>query len=129
VTLEGQSRLTTSAGTINARQAMLEGQASLTTNMGTIHVQQAMLKGQVNFHTNTGTIYFGGELDPQGYYRFGTNLGTIDVVLPGNSSFTLAAATDLGNVHNQFGSTTVGPAPRARLELRTNLGTVNVRRG
>ena len=129
VTLEGQSRLTTSAGTINARQAMLEGQASLTTNMGTIHVQQAMLKGQVNFHTNTGTIYFGGELDPQGYYRLGTNLGTIDVVLPGNSSFTLAAATDLGNVHNQFGSTTVGPAPRARLELRTNLGTVNVRRG
>src|SRR5258708_5786600 len=127
VTLEGQSRLTTSAGTINARQAMLEGQASLTTNMGTIHVQQAMLKGQVNFHTNTGTIYVGGELEPQGYYRFGTNLGTIDVVLPGNPSFTLAAATDLGNVHNQFGSTTVGPAPRARLALRTNLRTANVR--
>jgi hypothetical protein len=127
--IRGQVKVGTSAGTIDVQQVTLEGQASLTTNMGTIHVQQAMLKGQVNFHTNTGTIYFGGELDPQGYYRFGTNLGTIAVVLPGNSSFTLAAATDLGNVHNQFGSTTVGPAPRARLELRTNLGTVNVRRG
>jgi hypothetical protein len=71
---------------------------------------------------------FAGELDPQGYYRFGTNLGTIDVVLPGNSSFTLAVATDLGSVNNQFGSTTVGPAPHAKLELRTNLGSVNIRR-
>jgi hypothetical protein len=127
--LKGQSSLTTSAGTIHVQQAIIEGQSSLTTNMGTIHVQQATLKGWINFQTSAGTIYFAGELDPQGSYRFGTNMGSIDVVLPGDSAFTLAAATDLGSVHNQFGSTTVGPAPHARLELRTNLGSVNVRRG
>lgn len=126
--INGQVKVGTSAGTIDVQQVTLEGQSRLTTSAGTIDVQQATLKGQVNLNTNTGTISFGGELDPQGYYRFGTNLGTIDVVLPGDSSFTLAVATDLGSVNNQFGSTTVGPAPHARLELRTNLGSVSIRR-
>ena len=115
-----------SAGSIKIEG--INGQVKVGTSAGTIDVQQATLKGQVNLNTNTGTISFAGELDPQGYYRFGTNLGTIDVVLPGDSSFTLAVATDLGSVNNQFGSTTVGPAPHARLELRTNLGSVNIRR-
>jgi len=126
--INGQVKVGTSAGTIHVQQVTLAGQSRLTTSAGTIDVQQATLKGQVNLNTNTGTISFAGELDPQGYYRFGTNLGTIDVVLPGDSSFTLAVATDLGSVNNQFGSTTVGSAPHARLELRTNLGSVNIRR-
>ena len=120
--IRGQVKVGTSAGTIHVQQVTLEGQSRLTTSAGTIDAQQATLKGQVNLNTNTGTISFAGELDPQGYYRFGTNLGTIDVVLPGDSSFTLAVATDLGSVNNQFGSTTVGSAPHARLELRTKSG-------
>src|SRR5215469_64046 len=126
--VSGKVKVGANAGTIDVQQATLEDQSRLATNAGTISAQQAMLKGQVSLNTNTGTISFAGELDPQGYYRFGTNLGTIDVALPGDSSFTLAAATDLGSVSNQFGSTTVGPAPHARLELRTNLGTVRIRR-
>ena len=127
--IHGQVQVKTNAGTIHVQQTILEGQSSLTTNAGTIHVQQTMLKGQVNFHTNAGTISFAGELDPQGYYRFGTNMGLIDVVLPADSSFILAAATNLGSVHNQFGRATVGSAPHAGLELRSSLGPVNVRRG
>ena len=127
--LHGRVQVKTNAGTIHVRQTILEGQSSLTTNAGTIHVQQTMLKGQVNFHTNAGTISFSGELDPQGHYRFGTNMGLIDVVLPADSSFILATATNLGSVHNQFGRATVGSAPHAGLELRSSLGLVNVRRG
>jgi hypothetical protein len=107
----------------------IHGQVQVKTNAGTIHVQQTMLEGQVNFHTNAGTISFAGELDPQGYYRFGTNIGLIDVVLPADSSFILAAATNLGSVLNQFGRATVGSAPHAGLELRSSLGLINVRRG
>jgi hypothetical protein len=31
-------------------------------------------------------------------------------------------------VHNDFGSNVVGPEPQARLDLRTNLGTIHVER-
>ncbi len=126
--IRGQARVKTNAGTIHVEQAALEPQSLLSTNAGTIHVEQSTLKGQVRFDTNAGTIHFDGAIDPQGSYRFGTNAGTIDVILPVTSSFTLAASTDLGSVTNHFGSSTVGPAPHARLELSTNLGSITVRR-
>ena len=127
--ISGQVRVGTNAGTIDVQQATLGEQSNLKTNAGTITARQTTLRGNTRFDTNAGTISFDGVLDPQGNYSFITNLGTIDVVLHGNPSFVLAAATDLGTVRNDFGDPTVGPAPHARLELRTNLGTVTVRRG
>lgn len=126
--ISGQVRVGTSAGTIDVERATLEGQSYLRTNAGTIHAEQMMLKGQTGFHTNAGAIYFAGTLDPPGYYHFDTNMGTIDAVLPANASFSLDATTDLGTVNNQFGSNIVGAAPHAHLELKTNLGTVTIRK-
>lgn len=126
--VQGQVKVGTSTGTIHVQQTTLEGQSHLTTNAGTIHAQQTTLKGQVNFHTNAGTIYFAGALDPRGEYRLETSMGTVDMVIPRDSSFTLTA-TVLGTITNEFGSTLVGPAPHARLELKSNLGTVSVRKG
>jgi hypothetical protein len=127
--ISGQIKATTNAGTINVQQATLSEQSSLKTNAGTITVRHATLKGDTRIDSNVGTISFNGVLAPQGTYRFATNLGTIDAVLSGNPSFVLTAKTDQGKVKNSFGSTIVGPAPHAQLELRTNLGTINVRRG
>jgi hypothetical protein len=127
--ISGQVMVATNAGTIDVQQATLGEQSILKTNAGTITVQQVTLKGAARFDTNAGTITFNGTLAPQGNYRFTTNLGTIDVALSGNPSFVLEATTDLGTVDNAFGSTVVGPAPHARLDLHTNLGTINVRRG
>ena len=127
--VNGQIKAETSAGTINVEQATLEGQSFLTTRAGTIHVEETMLKGQVNFSTNAGTIYFEGALDPQGAYCLETSMGTVDVIIPPDSSFALTATTALGTLTNEFGSTLVGPAPNARLELRSSLGTVTVRKG
>jgi len=125
----GQLQVGTSAGTIHVERATMEGQSRLNTNAGTIHAEQMVLKGQTSFHTNAGTIYFAGALDPLGYYHFDTNMGTVDAILPANSSFSLDATTDLGTINNQFGGSTIGPAPHAHLELKTNLGTITVRKG
>jgi hypothetical protein len=127
--ISGQVWAGTNAGTIDVQQATLSEHSILKTNAGTITARQVTLKGNTRFDTNAGTITFNGILNPQGNYRFTTNLGTIDVILPGNPSFVLEATTDLGTVDNAFGGNTVGPAPHAKLELHTNLGTVNVRRG
>jgi hypothetical protein len=127
--VSGHMQAATNAGTIHVERATLGEQSSLKTNAGTITMKQVTLKGDAHLDTNAGTISFNGVLDSQGNYRFTTNLGTIDVVLPGNPSFVLAAETQLGSVTNAFGSNVVGPAPHARLELHTNLGTVTVRRG
>ncbi|HLZ60893.1 MAG TPA: DUF4097 family beta strand repeat-containing protein [Ktedonosporobacter sp.] len=126
--ISGQVKGATNAGTIDVQQATLEGLSNLNTNAGTIHLEQTKLNGNMRFHTDAGTIHFDGEIDPRGDYRFDTNMGTVDVTLPADSSFTLMASTDLGSVSNQFASTTVGPSPHARLNLKSNLGSVTVRK-
>lgn len=126
--IRGQINVNTNAGTIDVRRATLDHQSVLTTNAGTINIRDAYMKGQVGVHTNAGTVDFSGELDQQGHYRFDTNAGTVTISLPANASFELQAKTDLGTINNQFGSNSVGSAPRPRLELNTNLGTVTVRR-
>jgi hypothetical protein len=124
--VSGQMRLKTSAGTIHVSHSRFEGNSSLITNAGTIHMERAHLQGDTRLETNAGTIHYDGSLEPGGHYSMLTNAGTIDAILPSNSSFTLQAATDLGTVNNEFGGITVGNAPHAQLSLRTNLGTIKV---
>jgi DUF4097 and DUF4098 domain-containing protein YvlB len=126
--VKGKANLKTSAGTITIEQATLED-ARISTNAGTLHIERTLLRGQANIDTNAGTIYFDGAIDAEGDYRLHTNAGTIHANLPGSSSFILNAHTDMGTVNNEFGSTVVGNDPKARLDLRTNLGTIHVQRG
>ncbi len=127
--VSGRMALKTNAGTITLQQVTLKDQSSVVTDAGTLCVQQASLEGEVRLHTNAGTVSFAGNLAPTGSYQFSTNAGTIDVVLPPETSFALQASSQLGSVTNEFGLPVVGSPPRARLLLHTNLGTVTVRRG
>lgn len=126
--IKGKANLKTSAGTITIEQAVLED-AHISTNAGTLHIEQTVLKGQAAIDTNAGTIHFEGAIDRTGDYRMHTNAGTIHAVLPASSSFILNTHTDLGSVNNEFGSAVIGNEPEARLDLRTNLGTIHVQRG
>jgi hypothetical protein len=125
--VRGKANLKTSAGTITIIDSALED-AHLSTNAGTLHFERTLLRGQANIETNAGTIYFEGGVEPDGDYRLHTNAGTIHASLPASSAFILNAHTDMGTVHNDFGSNIVGSEPQARLDLRTNLGTIHVER-
>lgn len=118
----------TNAGVINVQESTLSGQSLLSTNAGTVNVKNAVLRDSTRLETNAGTVDFSGSIQPGGHYHFETNAGTVSVALPSNSAFVLDAKTDLGSVNNQFGSTMVGESPRATLVLRTNMGTIDVRR-
>lgn len=126
--LAAGSSLHTNAGTIDIQDATLHTGMSAHTNAGTITIRDSALKGGATFTTNAGTIHFAGSLAPEGVYQFKTNAGTIDVYLPADSSFALSAQTNLGTVNNAFNSNMVGNEPYARLNLRSELGTVSVHR-
>jgi hypothetical protein len=127
--IQGHAYIRTNAGTIDVKNASLVSQSFVHTNAGTINVQNVKLEGNTRMETNAGTISFAGSINPGSDYSFETNAGTIDMALPAGTAFILDAKTDLGTVSNQFGNVSVGEGPRARLHLRTHLGTISVRPG
>jgi len=122
------SSLHTNAGTITVRQSTFNGAMRGHTNAGTISIVGSALKGNTTFTTNAGTIRFDGSLAPDNDYSFKTNAGTVDVLLPSDSSFALTAHTNLGSVSNDFRSNLVGRGPYARLNLDSQVGAISVRR-
>jgi hypothetical protein len=120
------SSLHTNAGTITIRQSTLRGRGH--TNAGTISIVESALQDNTAFTTDAGTIHFEGTLAPGGDYLFKTSAGTIDAILPPDSSFELAAHTDLGTVSNDFRSDRVGHGPYAHLKLKSSMGTISVRK-
>jgi Toastrack DUF4097 len=126
--LANGSCLNTNAGTITIRQSVFSGEMHGHTDAGTISIVESALLGSTVFTTDAGTIHFDGELSPKGDALFKTNAGTIDVLLPADSSFALTAHTSLGGIHNEFHSNVVGHAPYARLNLESQMGAVSIRR-
>ena len=126
--IQGHAFIRTNAGTIDVKNATLARQSFVHTNAGTINVQNVKLEGDTRIETSAGTISFSGSINPGSQYSFETNAGTIDMALPAGTPFILDAKTNLGTVSNQFGNTYAGEGPRAMLHLRTNLGTISVRR-
>jgi putative adhesin len=122
------SFLHTNAGTITIRRSILNGRMRGHTDAGTISIVESTLQGNAAFTTNAGTIHFDGELSPDSDSLFKTNAGTIDAILPSDSSFALTAHTSLGNVRNDFQGNLVGHGPYARLNLESQLGTISVGR-
>ena len=120
------SSLHTNAGTITIRRSTLRGHGH--TNAGTISIVESELQDNTAFTTDAGTIHFEGTLSPGGDYLFKTSAGTIDAILPSDSTFELAAHTDLGTVSNDFRSDRVGRGPYAHLKLKSSMGTVSVRK-
>ncbi len=126
--ISGRVNASTNAGTVTVASSQLADGSRLCTNAGTISIVESALQGNTVFITDAGTIHFDGELSPNSISLLKTNAGTIDALLPADSSFALAAHTSLGSVHNDFHCNLVGHAPYAHLTLESQIGTVSVRR-
>jgi Toastrack DUF4097 len=126
--IQGHAFIRTNAGTIDIKNTALASRSFVHTRAGTINVQNVKLEGDTRMETNAGTISFSGSINPDGQYTFETNAGTIDMALPAGTPFILDAKTNVGTVSNQFGNTFAGVGPQAILHLRTNLGTISVKR-
>ncbi len=122
--IKGQATMEAGSGSI--RVTGVNGQLKATTSSGDVVVRGASLNGQSTLKTNSGSVRFEGALDRRGSYQLATNSGDIDLTLPGNAAFQLAATTGSGSVNNAFGSNLVGTTPRAQITATIGSGSVVV---
>ena len=122
--LKGQMVMEAGSGSIRVNG--VDGQLKATTSSGDVTVRQATLSGQSALKTNSGSVSFEGALDPKGTYQMATNSGNINLTLPANAAFQLAATTSSGSVNNAFGTTIVGALPRAQITATIGSGSVVV---
>lgn len=126
-TLQSDTSILTNAGTLNFTQCNLHN-AHIQTDAGTINIVRGQIAGNNSVQTKAGSINFSGSVGQQGTTSFLTNMGSINVKLPAQTSCTIDARTDMGSVHNAFGSNIIGSEPGARLELRSNMGSIHISR-
>ena len=143
VTVPTDSNLQIKTDTGEIDVSGITGQMSLSSGTGSIHAVQDSLSGQSVLKTDTGSVTFEGTIDPKGSYRFEANTGSVDVTLPGNSSFHVDASTDTGSINSDFPGVNVqhgdftgasvhsdvGSSPGATVTLKTDTGSINLHQG
>ncbi len=110
------------------RASNVNGSLKAVSHSGDVVVRGAALNGASILETNYGSVRFDGTIDPQGTYTMRTINGNIDLTLPNNAAFQLAASTGSGSVYDAFGSSIVGYGPRAQITANITNGSVTVNR-
>jgi serine/threonine protein kinase/DUF4097 and DUF4098 domain-containing protein YvlB len=118
--INGQVQMMSVNGSIRANN--INGSLQAITQNGDVVVEGATLNGQSTLETTNGTVRFAGTIDPLGTYKMMTNRGNIDLTLPANAAFQLAASTHSGSIRNAFGTSIAGPAPRAPIMITIGNG-------
>lgn len=118
--------LTISASSGSLRMHGINGEVHARTWSGDVIAENATLKGRSLLQTQNGSVRFAGTIESGGSYSMQTTSGDVDLTLPDSAAFLLAASTGSGTVQNAFGSSTVGPAPRAQLSLHTQNGSITI---
>lgn len=100
---------------------------------------QGIEAGRVTAETVNGSVSYEGTIRNDGWYRFSTHNGSIDLVIPANAGATFTASTFNGSLHTAFPVTlheakegkeftfTLGSGG-ARIELESFNGTMSIRR-
>jgi serine/threonine protein kinase len=118
--INGQVQMMSVNGSIRANN--INGSLQAITQNGDVVVEDATLNGQSTLETTNGTVRFAGTIDPLGTYKMLTNRGNIDLTLPNNVAFQLAASTHSGSIHNAFDTIVTGAAPRAPIMITIGNG-------
>jgi hypothetical protein len=120
----GDDVFSTQYGSIDVNR--VDGQVEFAAPQGHIEIHDGRLFGQSRVQTDTGKIVFDGDVDPDGAYSFETQSGDISVSFPHTNSFDVNIFSDHGSVTNKFGSTSIGPPPRAQVSIATHTGNIEI---
>ncbi|GCF09575.1 hypothetical protein [Dictyobacter arantiisoli] len=104
----------------------VDGQHQLKVGIGSILMRAVHAQQQTSCVTEIGSIDVSVILDPQGHYSYHTYIGSVKVTMPFTTAFEVRAKTGIGSFDNQFGTIMAGNAPRANLELQSDIGSINL---
>ncbi len=136
VPAESDLNITTNGDDITVKG--VTGQQNLSSNAGSLRVSQDTLTGKSVLDTNGGIITFSGALDRQSNDHFSTNPGSITITLPASAAFHADVSNNGGVIQSAFPQVVVsgdeapgdvGKAPFVRLEVDSNGGTIQLKKG
>ncbi|HJR54828.1 MAG TPA: DUF4097 family beta strand repeat-containing protein [Gemmatimonadota bacterium] len=143
--VQGLIKVTGARGRVNATSVNqgielsdIRGDVQAEAVNGRIHMQ-GIDAGRVSAETVNGSVSYEGAVRNDGWYRFSTHNGGIDLTIPSNAGATFTASTFNGTLHTAFPVTlheakegkeftfTLGSGG-ARIELESFNGTMTIRR-
>lgn len=98
--IQGQIDVTNNVGKIDIDNCI--GLINLKAVTGDVTVRNSTLKPDSNLTSNVGRVLFDGVIENKGAYKITTNVGKVDVTLPGNSAFDIDASTNVGDIDCGF---------------------------
>lgn len=132
-------RVTSSVGRVEA--ANLQGDVSITADVGSVMLSEVAPAKTLSVDSRVASIRFSGPLVPGAAYRLTSDIGRIALHLPEDSTFSLDARSDIGNISLGFSlqgrssrdsvigkevTGAVGADPTARLIVRSRLGDIAI---
>ena len=143
--VQGMVKVTGTRGRVNASSVNqgieltdIRGDVQAEAVNGPIHMR-GIDAGRVSAETVNGSVSYEGAIRNDGWYRFSTHNGGIDLTIPSNAGATFTASTFNGTLHTAFPVTlheakegkeftfTLGSGG-ARIELESFNGTMSIRR-
>ena len=143
--VQGMVKVTGARGRVNAASVNqgieltdIRGDVQAEAVNGPIHMR-GIEAGRVSAETVNGSVSYEGAIRNDGWYRFSTHNGGIDLTIPASAGATFTASTFNGTLHTTFPVTlheakegkeftfTLGSGG-ARIELESFNGTMTIRR-
>jgi hypothetical protein len=143
--VQGMIKVTGARGRVNATSVNqgieltdIRGDVQAEAVNGPIHMR-GIDAGRVSAETVNGSVSYEGSIRNDGWYRFSTHNGGIDLTIPSSAGATFTASTFNGTLHTAFPVTlheakegkeftfTLGSGG-ARIELESFNGTMTIRR-
>lgn len=132
-------QLVTGVGSIQVEGT--QGDATIRADVGRVVLTDVLPVGKLEVQSRVATIELNGRLAPKAIYQVTSDIGGISLHVPGESSFSIDARSDIGKVsvgfevngrNSQQGiagrqvSSDMGPAPSTKLTIRSRMGDIVV---
>jgi len=80
----------------------MDGQLSLSTVSGDIVLEKLALNEKLKVSSVSGDITISGDIHPAGYYKLDTHSGTIKLIIPERTAFSIDGSTFSGSIKSDF---------------------------
>lgn len=122
--ITGDAYLKTVSGKIEVNR--IRGSIDAETVSGGLELREVSKAKVVKGKVLSGSIVYEGDINPEGKYRLKSFSGTVEMILPADSSFEFEAKTFSGSIRTDFKVTTTGVIKKTEMHGVVNQGGADV---